>query len=228
MGMALLESTSVTTLQVWATCPSALSHQWKRWSSTLCDKVWSTPKTRRHSTAGWTMRKLNEIKRWCCATMTLLRHVLRSRLRASSPGCAPNLSRLSVSTCLSIAQTIGWYRKSVQITATKTQEPTSQQVNQKSSQDVQLFDGPFECIRDSKVYHFSSVSSSLTTMYIYVLVQYLACCRLQELYLVYSHIGQIKAANTTVYNVQQYLHVFLFTDMNNSLLKLQIFYQHIE
>lgn len=117
------ESTSVTTPQAWATSLSVWSRQWRRWSSTWSAKACSTPKTPRPSTAGWTTRKPSEAGRWRCATMTRLRPVPRTRLRVWSPGCAPNPSGSSASTCLSTAQTTGWFKSCVQTTAPRIHQP---------------------------------------------------------------------------------------------------------
>lgn len=187
MGTALSESTSATTPQAWATCLSVLSHPWKRWSLIWSVRVWSTPKTQRHSTAGWTMRKLNATKRWCCVTMTRPRLVLRSRPRATSPGCAPNPSKSSVSMCPSTAPTTDWFKKSVQTTATRIQEPTCQQVDWRPSQGRWCFNKSslraaheIGVIDVFKMISFLQVLQFTKYCEVYVLVQYLACCRLLD------------------------------------------------
>lgn len=120
------ESTSVTTPQAWETCPSVSSRQRKEWSLTWSVRACSTPKTPRPLTAGWTMRKPSATERWCCATMTRPRAAHRTRLRASPPGCAWNRPGSSVSTCLSTAQTTGWFKRCVQTTAPRIPHPTCQ------------------------------------------------------------------------------------------------------
>lgn len=117
--MALLASTSVTTPRALGTCLSASSHLWRKWSSTWSARACSIPRSPRHSTAGWTTRKPSAARRWCCATTTRRRRATKNKPKATSPGCAQNLSRSSASTCLSTVRTTGWSRKSVQNIAPK-------------------------------------------------------------------------------------------------------------
>lgn len=100
-------------------------------SSSSSRRPWR-PKKPSCSTVGWSTKRWRKAPGTHCVPTTPRRAALRSRPRATCPGCAPNPSKWSASSSPSTALTTSWCRRCAQTTTTTVTPPTSLRVDHKT------------------------------------------------------------------------------------------------